>query len=134
MVPREERAVDIAQHRRQKAEQIPCSLGEADTHRAAVNRVGCLGEKTLADLGSTQAGSQASQLTDQLPYEINGRLIGQSTLFIKLYLRVSDVNMRCIYRNHIQRHANVTEMELTTRSAKRAYRCAKHCARFATRR
>jgi hypothetical protein len=58
----------------------------------------------LADLGSTQAGSQAFQLTDQLPYEINGRLIGQPALFIKLCLRVSYVDMRCIYRNHIQRH------------------------------
>src|SRR5204862_8303039 len=96
------------------------SLGEADPHGAAVNRVGWLGEKTQADLGITQAGSQAFQLTDQLQYEINGRLIGQTALFIKLCLRVSYVDMRCIYRNHIQRHANVTEMELTPRSAKRA--------------
>jgi hypothetical protein len=90
--------------------------------------------RKLADLGIPQAGSQAFQLTDQLPYEINGSLFGQPALFIKLCLRVSYVDMRCIYRNHIQRQANVTEMELTPRSAKRAHRCAEHCARLAIRR
>jgi hypothetical protein len=47
-----------------------------------------------------------------LSYKINGRLIDQPTLFIKLRLGICYVDMRHIDRNHIQRHADVTEVKL----------------------
>ena len=87
--------------------------------------------RKLADLGITQANSQTSQLTDQLSYEINGCLIGQPAFCIKLCLGVCYVDMRYIHWDHIQRHADVTEVKLPARSAERTHRCAEHCARFA---
>src|SRR5215831_19100097 len=86
---------------------------------------------TNRKLADTQADSQPSQLTDQLSYEINGCLIGQPAFCIKLCLGVCYVDVRCIHWDHIQRHADVTEVKLPARSAERTHRCTEHCARLA---
>src|SRR5215470_5742564 len=85
----------------------------------------------LTALRVTQANGQIPQLTDQLSYEINGLLIDQPALCVKLCLGICYIYMRCIYRDHIQRHADVTEVKLTPRSTKRTHRCAEHCASLA---
>src|SRR5262245_58543608 len=85
----------------------------------------------LTVLGITQADGQIPKLTDQLSYEINGRLVDQPALCIKLRLGVCYVDMRCIHGNHIQRDADVTEVKLTPCSAKRTHRRAEHCAGLA---
>src|ERR1700730_5991739 len=68
---------------------------------------------------SAQTQGETPQFGDQLPHQVDGGLVGQATLGIELRFCVCDVYMRRVDWNHVERHADVAQMELATRTAER---------------
>jgi len=62
-----------------------------------------------------QANRQTLQLAEELPQEIVRGLISQTAIIIELHLRVGNVYMWRIHRDHIERHAYMTKMKLSAR-------------------
>jgi hypothetical protein len=88
---------------------------------------GCLRTTPLKERGCEAFSAYSHRSQDinsicSMPF-VRSRLSGSESRAI--------LDMRCIHRNHIQRHADVAEVKLTPRSAERTHRCAEHCARLA---
>src|SRR5262249_40442408 len=78
-------------------------------------------KSSLALTPAVQANRQIQQFAEQLPQEIEGRLISEAALRIEFCLSVCDVHVWGIHGNHIQRHADVAEMKLPACSTERAH-------------